>query len=56
MTSQRGHTNAILSLILLAAGMQIPAAHSQDAYDPGAIRRNGVPPDRTLPRRAARRP
>lgn len=34
MTINRVLTNAVLSLILLAAGSQVPVAHAQDAFDP----------------------
>ena len=49
MTRYRATTNAILSLILLAAWVQIPVAHSQDAYDPalyGAIKYRLIGPYR----------
>jgi len=34
MINHRALTNAVLSLILLVAGMQIPVAQAQDDYDP----------------------
>jgi photosystem II stability/assembly factor-like uncharacterized protein len=49
MTIIRVLTNAVLALILLAGGMHIPVAHSQDSFDPslyGAIEYRLVGPYR----------
>ena len=33
MMNLRVHINAVLSFVLLVAGLHVPAAHAQDAYD-----------------------